>query len=167
MNTIQDFPISLSYPMKSSTKVLLIASIAGFLLVGCNNQQAAVDMNADGTMEVTTEQGTLTTGTDIPKDWPSDLPTYPGATVQFSGSGMPDAGGKMGWAMVLVTTDTAAKVKAYYVEELPKNGWTIVANLDSQGSIMMGATKGELAMSLTAGTQDGQTAITLGVGTKQ
>jgi hypothetical protein len=151
--------------MKSSTKIILLASAAGLLLASCGNPAAKVSTTPDGGTQVQTDQGTFQTGTTIPEDWPKDVVTYPGATVQFSGSNT--QAGKPGWALVLLTKDSTADVKSFYEKSLKDNGWSIVADMESQGTIIIGGTKGNYAMSLTAAGQDGQTAITLGVATQK
>jgi hypothetical protein len=56
---------------------------------------------------------------DLPKDYPSDLPIFPGATPTTSlmagGSGL----------IVLSTTAPVADVLAHYREQLPSAGWTV------------------------------------------
>jgi hypothetical protein len=56
---------------------------------------------------------------ELPKDYPSDLPIFPGATPTTSlmagGSGL----------IVLGTTAPVADVLAHYREQLPAQGWTV------------------------------------------
>ena len=126
---------------------------------------ANVDLNADGSMHVETKDGTYNTGNNqLPKDWPEDAPIFAGATIQFSGSANPSAG-KPGAAAVLMTTSSAADVMAFYTAELKKQGWTVSSTMESQGTTIIGATKGTRALSLLVGSVDGgQTSITIGVG---
>ena len=127
-------------------------------------EDADVKMNADGTMHITTEEGTFDAGTGkMPEDWPEDAPVYSDATVQFSGSTNP-ATGKPGAAAVLVTSDNAADVVAFYKTELAEQGWTISSTMEAEGTTILGATKGKRAFSLMVGSANGQTSITIGVG---
>ncbi|NOS68117.1 MAG: hypothetical protein HOO67_07220 [Candidatus Peribacteraceae bacterium] len=125
---------------------------------------ADVDMNADGSMQVTTKDGTYNAGNNqLPEDWPTDAPIYAGAKIQFSGSANGTTG-KPGSAAVLTTSDSAADVVTYYKAELAKQGWTISSTMEAQGTSIFGATKGTRALSLLIGSAEGQTSITIGIG---
>lgn len=127
--------------------------------------EADVDMNADGSMKVTTKEGTYTTGSNtMPEDWPEDAPVFADATVQFSGSTNPVDGGP-GVAAVLMTDASVETVMAFYTDELTKKGWTIVSTMQAQGTNVIGATKDDRVLSLMVGDSgNGQTSITIGVG---
>lgn len=165
--------------IRSTTQILSVAS-ALLLLSACGQQAAQraiereieqetgddadVDVNADGSMRIQTKEGTYNAGNNqLPEDWPKDAPIYAGATIQFSGSANP-ATGKPGAAAVLVTSDSVADVVTYYKAELKKQGWTISSTMEAQGTTIMGATKGDRALSLMIGSADGQTSITIGIG---
>ena len=125
--------------------------------------QASVSMNGD-TMQVTTSEGTFTAGqTTLPADWPTDVPAYAGATVQYSASVNP-ATGQAGSMVMLMSSDSPATVAAFYKTQLAANGWAISGTMESAGTTIMGATKGDRAVSLSIGGADGQTSITIGVG---
>ena len=126
---------------------------------------ADVDVRADGSMEVTTEEGTFQTGNSMPEDWPKDVPVYAGATVQFSGTASPE-NGQRGSAVVLVTADSATDVAAFYKETLKENGWTVQSTMEAQGTIIFSAEKDDRVFSFLTTTAEGMTTITMGVAKK-
>lgn len=127
--------------------------------------RADVDMQGDGAIKVETEEGTFNAGSNsLPDDWPEDAPIYAGSKVQFSGAANP-ATGKPGAAAVLITTSPASDVLSFYKVELKDKGWTITTTMESQGTTIIGATKGARTLSLMIGPSDaGKTSITIGVG---
>ncbi len=127
--------------------------------------QASVDTN-NGTMHVTTSEGTFDVGAHaLPADWPTDVPAYAGATVQYSASVNPatDAPGSM---VVLMSTDDAQTIADYYANTLKANGWTIGSTMQAQGTTIMTAIKDDRAVSLSVASANNETTITIGVGKK-
>ena len=55
----------------------------------------------------------------LPADFPADIPVYPGATVEH----VPSTGATV--SATLTTPDSLPRVAMYYKEELKKNGWRI------------------------------------------
>ena len=55
----------------------------------------------------------------LPADFPGDIPIYPGATIEF----VPSTGATV--SATLTTPDALSRVAMYYKEELKKNGWRI------------------------------------------
>jgi hypothetical protein len=43
--------------------------------------KADVDLNSDGTMNVKTSEGSITTGKSVPAGWPEDVAIYPDAII--------------------------------------------------------------------------------------
>ncbi len=176
-------------PKQTSRPWILIAVVVGILLVlgyGVNAMMsmasrkvgetmmeraierstggdADVDFSDDGKMEVKTKDGTFTTGQEMPKDWPSDGPVYPGSEVQYSASVNP-TNGKPGKALVLMTKDAPDVVNAYYKAELEKQGWTISNTAQVAGGMMMAGTKDNRVFSVMIAATDGRTTISVGVG---
>lgn len=126
---------------------------------------ADVDIQSDGAVKIETEEGTYNAGSNrLIEDWPEDAPIYAGAEVQFSGAAN-SANGKPGAAAVLITTNPASDVLSFYKAELKAKGWTVTTTMESQGTTIIGATKGARAFSLMIGPSDaGKTSITIGVG---
>ena len=126
---------------------------------------ADVNINNDGSMHIETSEGTYDAGSNrLPADWPTDVTAYAGATIQYSGSTNP-ATGKAGAAAVLMTADKPEKVVEFYKADLRAKGWTIATTMQGQGTNILGATKGNRALSImVAGSPDDQTSITIGVG---
>jgi hypothetical protein len=91
----------------------------------------------------------------LPGDFPSDIPVYPGATSD-QGLSIPGQG-------MLVTFNTVAApsdVVAFYDEELPKRGWTVQAG-DSEHRIV--AHKGDREASIMIMASGAQTEIGVSV----
>ncbi|MBI2635808.1 hypothetical protein HYW84_00575 [Candidatus Peregrinibacteria bacterium] len=166
--------------IRTAATVLSVVSVF-LLLPACSRRQAEraierrieqetggnadVDIQSDGAVKVETAEGTYNAGGNrLPEDWPEDAPVYAGAEVQFSGAANP-ANGKPGAAAVLITADSASDVLTFYKAELKSKGWTITTTMESQGTTIIGATKGARTFSLMIGSSDaGKTSITIGVG---
>jgi hypothetical protein len=88
-----------------------------------------VDMK-NGSMKFTNEEGTVTTGNALPDDWPKDIPTYPGATIQFSGTANPDNEAP-GMATMMTTADSADAVATFYQTAMKNGGWKIESTMKS------------------------------------
>ncbi len=167
--------------MVQKHKIIIGVVVVGVLLIGgCNmlarkageamtekmiekatGGKAKVDMK-DGSMTVTTDEGTVTTGGSVPDNWPKDVPVYAGATVQFSGTNMGDAGeGAMG--LVMTTEDDAAAVATFYKDSLKNGGWTLKNTMSAQGNTVMLFTKDSKNLSLAIAGSNGTTSITIGV----
>ncbi len=160
--------------------VVIVLAVAGYALKAVSNKasqmvgekvtekmiesaaggNADVDIKDDG-MTITTDKGTFTAGTELPADWPNDVPAYTGATVTYSGSSNADEG--TGYSAVFSTKDDYTKVAAYYTNELPKQGWAIESTQNITGTTVMAATKDTRTISVAASTTDGETSITIGV----
>lgn len=125
-------------------------------------EEADVDMNSDGTINIETKEGSFSTGNAIPKEWPTDVPAYDGAEVTYSASASP-AEGKSGMALILATNDAAEDVRSFYDAKLKLEGWTLTNTLQGGGSIVITAEKDGRQLSVIMNEADGKTGITLGV----
>ncbi|MBP7114201.1 MAG: hypothetical protein KBA40_01975 [Candidatus Peribacteraceae bacterium] len=127
-----------------------------------SNGTADVDMNADGTMKITTKDGEFQTGNSIPEEWPKDIAVYAGASITYSAMTNP-LDNKAGMALVLLTDDTAAEVKTFYETTLKANGWTITNTMQGGGTVIMTAEKDDRKLSLAIAESQDHTGITIGV----
>ena len=161
------------------SRILSVSAIA-LALIGCSRSaqenmmedsmeretgnEADVDIQADGSVKVETDEGTFQAGGsgEVPADWPNDVTVYENATVQFSGSSNPTTG-EAGLALMLTTSDTVSQVSSFYTQSLKAAGWTITATMQQGEMTIIGATKGDRAFSLSAVQADGQTTITIGI----
>jgi len=95
---------------------------------------------------------------ELPKDFPSDLPIYPGAkpttAMMVGGSGL----------VVLNSPASIADVLAHYREELPKQGWTVDEVSESPGRVAAHKGKRTATISISQG-EGGQTEIGLALET--
>lgn len=171
--TFPPLPMTLSVFSKKMT-----LAVGVLLLAGCTQQvsekimedameksnggEAKVDMKADGSMEIETDEGTFTTGDDVPADWPEDAPIYTNAKVSYAATMNPTTG-ESGNAIVLMTTDSVADVVAFYKEEISNYGWTMGEGMQGGGTEILSATKDDRVLSIIIAGSNGQTAITIGV----
>jgi hypothetical protein len=148
----------------------ILKSVSGFMgrsfvenaIERATNGEANVEMKNDGTMDITTKEGTFSTGQEMPKDWPSDVAAYDGATVTYSAS-MNKTDETSGSALVLMTKDSANDVKAFYESSLKTNGWSITNTMQGGGTVIMTAEKDGRTLSVAIAEAEGQTSITIGV----
>ncbi len=129
--------------------------------------KADVDYKGDGTVTINTNEGTFSTGTKVPDNWPSDVAVYPGSSVQYSGSSNQGGDGKLGFALLLASTDSPAKVAEYYNKSLVAAGWKINSTANFGGASIIGAEKDNRTLAITIGEGDkGSSAINIAVGVK-
>lgn len=125
---------------------------------------AKVEMEADGAIEVKTDEGTYTAGkNELPADWPADVPAYAGATVAYAASVEGAAAGNAGSALMLTTEDGVQTVSDHYRRVLAENGWTFSTTMQSGGTAILGATKGDRTLSMLIAEAEGRTSITIGL----
>lgn len=84
-----------------------------------------IDLNEDGSVNITTKDGTMSTGdnAELPSTWPASVPTPNDATLKYAGSST--QGGAESWSAIYESTNTAASYKTTYTETFKKAGWTI------------------------------------------
>lgn len=92
---------------------------------------AKVDLD-DGDFEVETDDGSFSASSDgdLPEDFPDDFPMPDGAKVQFSGSGGSAEGS--GMVVSFVVDDSVDDVFEFFLEELPKAGYTVTQKMESE-----------------------------------
>lgn len=166
--------------MKIPRKLLCILG-ATVLLAACDSVQenmmeraieketggdADVDMRGDGSMHIENEEGTFDSGTEVPDDWPSDVTVYGDAEVQYSASVNPTTG-EPGSILVMMTTDSAANVAAFYRDDLADQGWEIEGDMRMGEMVIIGGKKDDRVVSVMITEADGGTSITLGVGEEE
>jgi hypothetical protein len=128
------------------------------------------DHHLDGptTYNYKSGDGSVTVGASakLPDGWPSDVATYPGATIQYSAASNPTTG-KSGSMVASLSSDGVDKVVAYFKSTLPSQGWKIEQTMQASGSTIIAATKDTrtLGMSVTSDGKGG-TVITMGLGEK-
>jgi len=152
--------------------ILLVAGVVSRLTQKSATERAIeavtgnnADVNVDGDdVTVKTDQGTWSTSDKLPSNWPSDVPVYPGAKVTASVAGAGDQAN--GNYASLESSDAVAAVIAWYKKEVPGAGWTVETDAMISGSLMLSATKGERALSVTVTDEDGKVAIGLVVADK-
>lgn len=143
-------------------------ALTAVLLAACNGPSSAdvsgtdVDMNADGTMEITTDDGTMTTSAEVPANWPKDVLVYADAKVMASADVNPQTGAP-GMMLMLETTDDVESVKTAYTTALTGAGWKIEGTANYGGSTVIAATKDGQTTGISITDSAGKTMITIGV----
>jgi len=122
-----------------------------------------VNKNNDGSATYSNEQGTMNVGGNkYPDNWPSDVPKYANATIQYSGSSNPQTV-EAGLVVVFNTTDSTDKVVEFYKKELTSNGWTIEQTATMGDVTIVAAKKGESTFGVQITSEDGKTVVTIGI----
>ncbi|MBU0732015.1 hypothetical protein KKC88_03995 [Patescibacteria group bacterium] len=122
-----------------------------------------VDVDFDeGTFTVETEEGTVSIGqTEIPEEFPSNVPVYSGATVVWTSSSTAD----QAYWVDLESTDDFDTVETYYNEQLESNGWevtdTTTYTADGQSTTIIYAQDGTNDLVVTVSSSDGKVMISL------
>ena len=151
--------------MRLSRSVLALAGCL-LLLAGCSSGTSdQVNVNADGSMQVETNDGTVVTGgMAVPADWASDVPVYADANVQYTAAVNP-VDGKPGQALVFTSSDSAQLVVEFYRSALTDNGWTVDASMAGPAGTVMSGTKDNRTVSMLIAEVDGTTNVTIGIET--
>lgn len=157
--------------------VIIIAATLALPITGCAsiaNQAAekAVEnaLSSDGTnvdiqdgkVKIDSSEGSVEIGTDseLPADWPSDVPAPDGFTLAGVLSNK-DSAGTSYTASWEAEGDKTADVKAY-VESLKSGGWKIESDMTGLYTL----TKGTQQIDIISGATDGTTSIVMAVGPK-
>ncbi len=134
-----------------------------------NSINGDIDIDSDsGQIEIKGEDGEsmkVTTGkkTELPKDWPSSVPVFPGSTIESS---MSIAGQEesVSHNVTFSTNVDFDKVADFYNDELVKGGWTIAQTITTGDGSMITATKDDSnSVSVYIGTDDKGTTVTITV----
>ena len=109
--------------------VLVVLLIGGYLYMRSNSVEnkmynaygVKVNNNLDGSKTIKSDYGTVTTSNELPKNWPSDAPTYKNATISQSSSS--DVMGTNGSTVTFTTSDNAQTILDFYKSGLTASGW--------------------------------------------
>ncbi len=159
-------------PLRTTIKMSLFA--AGLLVVcglaGC--RRSTTVSTPDGQVKVTnkgkqtdvTIQGAdgqkvqisgSEEGVEMPKDFPSDVPIYPGAKVLMA----MDLG--KAHSLQLRCPDERAKVAAFFKEKMKENGWSSEGTIDTPQLVMVHGKKGDRSLSVSVTSDDNGTMATV------
>jgi hypothetical protein len=134
-----------------------------------NNANEGTDFNigveTDARVHIVTSSGRGDSGNRLPENWPDDVPVYPDAKVVYSAAVTTE--GQDGLALTLSTSHTLAQVVKFYNETLAAKGWTALSTLESGGTSIIGAEKGDRVFAASITNTGGQTMISVGVGKNQ
>ncbi|HTM68089.1 MAG TPA: hypothetical protein VL426_02215 [Candidatus Binatia bacterium] len=104
----------------------------------------------------------------LPKDFPGDFPTPPGATLTSSSSVTAD--GQHTFTLSWTTTASVSDTRAFFEKELAAKDWRITATSEVEGSVTIVFERGAADAQVkdtgyaTIATQDGKTVVTLLLG---
>lgn len=158
---------------RSTRALAFLAVMLGSLLVftaGCSSESNSDEVSTpDGTVKVEEENGDVSvetsegqaefSGSELPKNFPTDIPLPAEYTVKSGGS---LAGGETAFdGVVLTVPDSVADAQAYYQDALPSNGWTVQTNVtNDQGMVLIGEKSGR-TLTVTVTEEGGATQVTL------
>jgi hypothetical protein len=101
----------------------------------------------------------------VPDTFPKDFPLYPGAKVVSAMSGN-ESGKNNGFWLTMTTTDSLAKVEAFYKTQFTAGGWTVSSTFTTGGTtsetVEKGQWSGSLAISEDSSSKETQIVIILG-----
>jgi hypothetical protein len=109
------------------------------------------------------EKFTVTTGdaTEIPKDFPEDVPLYQPAKA-MGALEVAD-----GYSVTLTTPDPVDKVAANYKEQMTSHGWAEQATMNMGGQTILVYGKDERVTNIAVMPMEGETTITVTVATEE
>ena len=166
-------------PSNRLSSVVISVLLAVFIIVGgCGKKDAGKVIHQDedvtvqqqgDTVSITSKEGTVqyTSGenVDMPKDFPDDVPTYPGMQVEFAGKA-----GEM-FTVNGRTGDELAAVSDSLKREAEKNGWSQTMSINQSGGdgkpgMMMTYAKENRMLNLVIATADQGTSISIMTGSQ-
>lgn len=153
---------------------LLILYVAGSRILGGVGRKVsekaveeAIERAADGKAQVDisseqervtieTEEGAITIGTDeLPENFPSNFPTYPGAKVSSTASSQEQV------TVAFTTSDSVEKVGAFYLDKLASSDWEIKETATLANSVVFGVEKAESGGAVIINSSEEGTVITI------
>jgi len=146
---------------------IIVLALVGWLIMRGNTSDLPLpDAQRGGAAAVSSQDGSVSVGpaTTMPANWPSDVPTYAGASLQYSGTSNPSTG-EAGSAIVFTTKDTADAILTFYKTQLVASGWKIEGEANVSGMTTLGATKDtrNLGMYIAPSTEGVDTTVTIGI----
>jgi len=158
---------------KKTLLLLTLVLAAGMILSGCTkkaaetaaekaiegatNGQAEVDIDTNS-VKVNTNGSSVQIGGDVamPENFPDDVYVVDG-TLTYA---MTIAENKS-YTVTVTTNKSVSEVKSLYETKLAEDGWAIDVNSMIQGSLGLGAQKGNRTVTITAATQDDKTMVVI------
>ena len=177
--------------MKKSYLLFAVFLCAVFVLSGCSltdslmekageevaeqgleiitDSELDADFN-DGSFTIDSEEGSVSIGgTEIPEDFPSDVPVYANAEVVWTSF---SSGDETYW-IDFESTDDYSTIKAYFDEEIEKEGWelydTSTYTSDGQETTLYSADRDNrtLIVTLSHSESEDKTMISISTTTEQ
>jgi hypothetical protein len=172
-------PNSKKAPMPMGLKIgliigaIILVCVVGMGLIGLifagsiynyftQNGNIKVDEKS-GTVEISSEDGkqTFSTKSDLPDNYPSDIPVYPNATVTSA-----ITNGEAGSLVTWKSSDSVEDVSNYFEKELADQGWNKIEGETSffgQGVGHAEKSGRTLSYVITSTTEDGQQMTSIAV----
>jgi hypothetical protein len=160
-------------PNKKTLLLLTLVLAAGLILSGCTkkaaetatekaiedatNGQADVDIDTNS-IKVNTNTASMQIGGNVamPENFPDDVYVIDG-TLTYA---LTSTEGKS-YSIVVETSKSVSEVKSLYENKLVEDGWTINVNSMIQGSLGLGAQKGNRTVTITSSELDGKTSVSI------
>lgn len=155
---------------------LILLGILGSLLLGFGllkfgerlaEEAANGDVNVtDDGISIKTDEGEFESSTQLPDNFPAEVPLYANAELTSSTSTRDNASGDETFIVSYTTGDSSAMVTDFYKSALNANGWSITRESTFNDVTVLNAQREDLELSATInpeGGEDGQTGFTLNV----
>lgn len=115
----------------------------------------------DGNIDIKTDKGTFSTSGKLPDNFPTDVPTYPGAKIISTITAPENDENGGGIVVGFETSDSITKVASFYKAELTKNAWETTENFDGNDGFAITAVKANRNLYVAGGMNDNKVTITL------
>jgi len=149
------FPQGVSASCRYRLGFCLSLFFAGSLLSACGNSQEVTFKS--GGMTHTFAEGKSA----VPQGFP--LPVYPGAQATGSVSAQGDQNVDQSQFLMLSSSDSAEKIRAFYEKALPGAGWKIAATQALPKVISISATRDDLDASVMVSSEGEKSIINIGI----
>ena len=120
-------------------------------------KEAEVDISEGGEkITVETEEGSFTVGKqELPENFPTDMPIYPGSTILSTSSNADNT------VVIFSTDDSVETVTDYYKKELASDDWEVETTASMANATLLGINKGELNGGIVINESDEETQIVI------
>jgi len=119
--------------------------------------RVSAEITPEAKLKLQEVQAELGGGTSLPKNFPKDVPIYPGARIE--------AGGRMGKdvAVTLKTSDSPDQVQEFYQKALQRQGWKVEVTGFAVRTVTARKAERECTVGIDADTIAGGTLVGLSV----
>ncbi len=146
--------------------IVIIILLWGWTMWKGSESFSGLTTDKSGTQATTytNKEGSVTVGGNTyPDNWPTDVPKYSNATVQYSAASNPQAEGAAS-SVIFLTKDSIQSVVDFYKKELVSFGWNVEQVVNTGGTTIIAAKKDTRNFAAyIADSGDGQVSVTVGI----